>query len=277
VVVTLALVCAVAYGVSDFVGGLAARQSSALRVLLVSQPLGAVGLVVLAGFDAAPVELRATAIGACAGIAGALGVLLLYAGLAIGPMSVVAPLTALCAAVVPVGAGMAMGERPPPLALVGVVLALAAVVLVGREPGGDTALAPRGIGLALLAGVGFGVFFVLLDVAGDEAGLWPLVAGRISGSVLLVAVAVATGALGLPARSSLWLVVAAGLLDVVANVAFVLAVRTGLLALVAVLVALYPAATLVLARVVLKERMAASQRAGLAVAALSVALIATSG
>jgi drug/metabolite transporter (DMT)-like permease len=277
-------VCAVAYGISDFAGGLASRQTAVLRVLLVSQPAGAVAVLGFALLDSGSPEWRSAGVGAAAGVAGAVGLLLLYAGLATGPMSVVAPLTALCSAVVPVGAGIAMGERPGALALVGVALALAAVALVGREPGGGAGLPPRAVGLALLAGIGFGGFFVLLDVAADvgaanggDVGTWPVVAARATGFVLVALVAVASRSSGGLPWSSVRLAVAAGVLEAVATVAYALALRSGLLALVAVIASLYPAATLLLARVLLKERMARSQQAGLAIAALSVALIAGSG
>jgi drug/metabolite transporter (DMT)-like permease len=133
------------------------------------------------------------------------------------------------------------------------------------------------IGTALLAGVGFGLYFVLLDRTAPASGLWPLVVSRAAAGLVVLGVAVATGMRGLPARGTLRLAVLAGVLDAAANLAYLLAVRQGLLALVAVLTALYPAATILLARLVLGERTGSAQRIGLAVAGASVALIALAG
>lgn len=274
--VALALLSAVAYGVSDFIGGVASRRASALRVLLLSYPLGVVGLLAAVPFVAGVATTGSLLWGAVSGIAGGGGVILLYAGLASGPMSVIAPLTAVCGAVVPVTVGVARGERLSVLAFVGVGLALAAVALVSREPrrGDDEPVVSlRGVALALLAGAGFGAYFVLLDLTGDGTGLWPLVVSRLVGSVVVVAAAFVAGQLAFPGRGTWLLPVVAGLLDVIANVGYLLAVRSGLLALVAVLVALYPAATVLLARLVLAERTSAVQRVGLGLAAVSVALI----
>jgi drug/metabolite transporter (DMT)-like permease len=275
--VLLALASAATYGAADFLGGLSSRRAPAVAVTLVSQ---AAGLVVLLGAVAvlggAPTRAD-LAWGAASGLAGGAGLLLLYRGLAGGTMSVVAPITAVCAAAVPVGAGLAMGERPSALALTGVVVALLAIVLVSREEA--PAAAPRGpvtaaVRTALLAGVAFGLFFVLLGRTGDDAGLWPLVAAR-GGSIALLAVIgqVAGEPLRVP-RAALGGVLAAGILDMTANVLYLLAVREGLLSLVAVLSSLYPASTVLLATVVLRERLHPVQRTGLAAAAAAVALIA---
>lgn len=281
----LALAAALAYGVSDFAGGLASRRTTALTVLLVTQPVGAVGIGVLMPVLAGSPDRGSLLLGALGGLIGGVAVLLLYAGLATGPMGIVAPLTAVCAGVVPVGAGLLMGERPPPLALVGVVAALLAVVLISREPGGAAErVSVRGIALALSAGVGFGLFFVVLDRTDPASGLWPLLSGRMASTAMFVAIASAVGLrqsgrlrLDLPGSDAWRLAALAGVLDAAANVLYLLAVRQGMLALVAVLVALYPAGTLLLARTVLKERQSGTQQVGLAVAGASVALIALAG
>lgn len=285
--VVLALLAALAYGVSDFAGGMASRRATAVRVLVLSYPLGLVGLFAVMPLFSGEATAQGLAYGAVSGVAGAGGVMLLYAGLAAGPMSVVAPLTAVCSAVVPVLAGLAAGERPAALAGVGALLALVAVALVSREPprtdpardggAGHGRVTGRAIGLALLAGVFFGLYFVLLAAPGDETGLWPLVTNRLVGSVVVLAVALVIGQVALPGRGAWLLAASAGLLDVVANVAYLLAARAGLLALVAVLTALYPAATVLLARLVLAERTSTVQRVGLALAGASVALIAFAG
>jgi drug/metabolite transporter (DMT)-like permease len=280
--VVLALVAALTYGVSDFVGGLATRRERALSVLLVSYPVGtACMLALLPAFGGQP-DVASLGWATAAGLAGAGGVALLYVGLATGPMGVVAPLTAVASAVVPVMVGIGLGERPPPLAYLGAVLAVAAVALVSRAPGGGhgddrshARVTVRAIELALLAGVGFGLYFVLLARTAPESGLWPLVASRLAAAVAIGAAALVVSSRPRPARGSvLRLALVAGTLDALANLAYLLAVRQGLLALVAVLVALYPAATVGLATVVLGERTGRAQRLGLLVAAGSVALIA---
>ena len=211
--VLLALVAAVTYGVSDFVGGLASRRDTALRVLVHSYPVGV--LLTAALLPLVPGDLSAGAVGwsAAAGLAGALGVVLLYLGLATGPMGVVAPLTAVASAVVPAAVGIGLGERPPPLAYVGVALALLAVALVSRGPGGEAGRRPvtaRAVWIALLAGVGFGCYFVLLARAPESSGGWPLLVSRISSAVAVVALALATGRVGRLSAGVPRLAVAAG-------------------------------------------------------------------
>lgn len=279
--VLFALAGAVAYGISDFAGGLASRREPALRVLLLSNPVGVVLMAALLPLVPGRLDTAVLAWSAAAGVAGAAGVMLLYLGLATGPMGVVAPLTAVASAVVPVGVGIALGERPPLLAYGGVALALLGVVLVSRGPAQDPTEDPAHgrvtvavVGIALLAGVGFGLFFVLLAQAPDGSGGWPLLVSRSASTLVVAALAVGTGRAGRLTGRVLRLAVAAGALDALANLAYLLAVRQGLLSLVAVVVALYPAATILLARLVLGERTGRAQRLGLAVAAGSVALIA---
>lgn len=276
----LALLSAVTWGVSDFAGGLASRRAGVLPVVLLTTPLGAVGLALLTPLAGGSPDPRALGIGAVAGVIGSLGLVLLYAGLAVGPMGIVAPLTAVCSGVVPVLAGVAAGERPTGPAYAGIVLALVAIVLVSREPeaaAAGTAVSARGVLLALLSGACFGTFFVLLDRAGDGSGLWPLLSGRVCASAAVLAVAVGLRRLALPPRQVLGLACVPGVLDVVANVCFLLATRRGLLALVAVLAALYPAATVLLASAVLGERYSRLQATGLGLAGVSVVLIAATG
>ena len=216
--------------------------------------------------------------GAAGGVAGGLGVMLFYRALATGVMSVVAPVTAVTGAVVPVAAGLLLGERPGALALTGVVIAIAAVALLAREAPGErerpTSGAGRAFVLALGAGLGFGAFFVLLDRTGDDAGLWPLVASRSTTFLLMVAIAAITARSVLPPRDARAASIGTGVLDMSANVLFLLANREGLLALVAVITSLYPASTIALAQVFLGERLARHQIVGIALAALAVVLIA---
>jgi drug/metabolite transporter (DMT)-like permease len=216
--------------------------------------------------------------GAAGGVAGGLGVMLFYRALATGVMSVVAPVTAVTGAVVPVVTGLLLGERPGTIALIGIAIAIAAVALLAREAPGDrerpTAGSRRALVLALGAGLGFGGFFVLLDRTGDDAGLWPLVASRSVTFLLMVVIALLTVTALVPRREAIAATLGTGLLDMSANVLFLLANREGLLAVVAVITSLYPASTIALAQIVLGERLARHQVIGLALATVAVVLIA---
>jgi drug/metabolite transporter (DMT)-like permease len=264
----LALFSAATYGIGDFCGGIAARRVAATTVLLWSHVVGLVLLSLAALLVAGDPEGGDLVIGAGGGLCGAAGVGLLYKGLSMAPMSAIAPITALLAAGVPVVAGYAEGERPGVAAVVGIALALVAIVLVSAEGGGSVRPADvRGLGYALGAGLGFGFFFVALSHTGDDAGLWPLVAARSASVTVVGSVAL----LGLvprrpPTGSTAALTAAAGSLDAAANLLFLLAVRGGLVSVVSVLAALYPVSTVVLARVVLGERFHLLQRVGMAVA-----------
>jgi drug/metabolite transporter (DMT)-like permease len=215
--------------------------------------------------------------GAGAGLGVAVGVSLLYHGLAVGVMSVVAPVTAVGSACIPVLFGLVTGERPSAAALVGVVLALAAVTLLAVFPGEEDDARPgarrAGVVMGLVSGCGFGAYFVLLDHAADGAGLWPLVGSRGTSVAVLGTVVLLARQPLVPAGvgRDVGLI---GVLDVVANVAFLLATRRGLLSLVALLASLYPAGTVLLARVVLRERLSPAQVAGLAGAGGAIVLIA---
>ncbi|MEO8897262.1 MAG: EamA family transporter [Candidatus Dormibacter sp.] len=276
----LALLSAAGYGISDFSGGLASRRAPAIAVVLVSNSLTLlIALFAVALLPGSAYHLGDLCWGLAAGSVGVVGVILLYRGLAIGPMSVVAPLTAVLSATVPVVVGVLRGERPGALALCGVTLALPAIVLIGRvsdERSGATV--SRGAMVsALAAGICFGGFYVLLAQTGSDGGAWPLVGQRAASVAILLAltaVAVRRGIPALPRGRTFGLAVVAGITDFVANLTYVLATHRGLLALVAVLSSLYAAATLVLARVVLRERLARGQLGGLALAAVAVVLIA---
>ena len=276
----LALAAAIGYGVSDFAGGLASRRARALTVALVAFPLGAVGLGLVVPIAGGVPSTDALVVGAACGVLSVLGVLWFYAALAAGPMSVVSPLTALLVAGVPLLAGVLMGERPRSLAVVGAGLALVAVVLVSREEAVAVDETPvvrltaRTLWMTVGSGLAYAGLFVVLDAAPADSGVWPLFVARIVASALIVVACLAAGALRTPRGSVLWLAVVAGMLDVVANVAFLYGLRAGLLSLVSVLTSLYPAATVLLARVVLGERPGRVQRAGLGLAVVAVTLIA---
>lgn len=273
--VALALAAALVYGAADFLGGLASRRTAAAAVVVLSQVAGIVILglawLVLPGhFYAADVVF-----GVLAGVAGGIAIAALYAALAIGRMGVVSPITAVVGASVPVIVGLGSGERPTGAALAGLAAALIAVTLVSA--GGDLrrfSIAERGVGLALLSGLGIGALYVFLARGHPDAGLARLAVARLVSIVLLSAYVIARGESLRPAPGSLRLILVAGALDMSANVLYVFSTRYGLLAIVAVITSLYPASTVFLARIVLRERLTAVQWVGLAFAAGGVALIA---
>ncbi|MGB3356773.1 MAG: DMT family transporter [Mycobacterium sp.] len=273
-----ALIAALGYGVSDFVGGIASRRVAALRVVLVSYPVALVMLIVIAVPFGGQVGTAAIVWGLLSGVAQAFGVWWFYAALGSGPISVVSPLTAILVAGIPVGVGLALGERPGPIALVGVVLALAAVVLVSREASDEDVTAHKfTVKVAWLtvgSGVAFGMNFVILDQVPVEAELWPLVFGRIAATAIVLLAAAVTANLVLERGIPLRLAVFAGVLDTVANVATLLALQSSMLSLAGVLIALYPAATVLLAIMVLRERVTRWQATGMVLALASVGMIA---
>ena len=270
---------ALGYGISDFIGGIASRRIAALRVVLVSYPVALLLLVLVAMPFGGELSTAAVVWGLLSGVAQAFGVWWFYAALGSGPISVVSPLTAILVAGIPVAAGLALGERPGPVALVGVVLALAAVVLVSREATDEDDTRPHKFTakvawLTVGSGVAFGMNFVLLDQVPHEAELWPLVFGRLAAVSIVVLAAAVTANLVLERGVPLRLALLAGVLDTVANVATLLALQSSMLSLAGVLIALYPAATVLLAIVVLRERVTRWQAAGMVLALASVGMIA---
>jgi drug/metabolite transporter (DMT)-like permease len=280
VAVLLALGSAVVYGAADFCGGLASRRASSFAVVAVSQAAGLVVLLLLLPWLGGRVAAVDLGWGAGAGLAGAVGLVLFYRALAEGVMSVVAPTTAVMAAAVPVLVGVGFGERLGVPAAVGIGLALVAVVLIAAE-GGLASLRrarPGSLAPALAAGACFGLFFVLLDRTSSDAGLTPLASARVASVAFVVLLAVTGGrSLRVP-WSALPIVVLAGVGDMAANALFLLATQQGeQLAIVGVLASLYPASTVLLAQVLLRERLAGTQVAGLAAAIAAVTLIALPG
>jgi drug/metabolite transporter (DMT)-like permease len=273
--IALALAASLSWGTGDFLGGLASRRSSTATVVALSMAAGMVliaAVVVISRDELPGRDNLLAAVGA--GAAGALGLAGLYRGLAVGAMGVVAPISALAAAL-PFTIGLLEGERPGSLQVAGVVVALAGVVLVAREPGGATGSArAAGVGLALTAACGFGLYFVLLDAASDESVPWAVLVARATAALLaLGAVAVLRAPLRVP-RALVPMVLGVGAFDVAANVLFGLASARGLVSVVSVLSALYPVVTVGLAWVVLRERTSAGQRLGAAAALAGAALIA---
>ncbi len=266
------------YGVSDFVGGIASRRVAALRVVVVSYPVALVLLMAAATTLGGQLSTPAVLWGLASGVGQAFGVWWFYAALGSGPISVVSPLAAVLVAGVPVGVGLALGERPGALAGIGVALALIAVVLVSREVSDEDVRPHRfTVKVAWLtvgAGVAFGMNFVILDQIPAEAKLWPLVLGRLVAIAIVLVAAMATANLVLVRGVPLGLGLLAGVLDTVATVATLLAVQASMLSLAGVLIALYPAATVLLAIVVLRERVTFWQALGMVLALAAVVLIA---
>jgi len=272
----LALLSAVFYGTADFLGGVAARRSAALAATALAQGVGLVVVFLAAPFFPGERMLLAEAgWGVGAGVTGAVGVALLYYGLAVGRVSVVAPVTAVCAIAIPVVVAGALGERPGPLAVCGIGAAVLSVGLISRgvDPAGTTAARDRSIWIALASGVAIGAFLVCLARAGTRSGLWPLVVARASSTVFLAAAALLSKDGLRISRAALLPAVACGTIDVLANALYVLAAGTGPLGLVATLASLYPASTVLLARIVLKERLRGVQSVGLACATVAIVLI----
>jgi drug/metabolite transporter (DMT)-like permease len=272
--VLLGLAAALLYGSSDFAGGVAARRFGPARVSIVGSAVATVlAWAVLIGSGAPGPTARAIGWGLGSGLAGGTGTLMLYRGLARGQMSVVGPVSAVGAAVVPVMAGIALGERPGGLAVAGVLVALPAIVLVAAS-GPVRGRLGGGLLDGLVAGLAFGVLFIGLAQAGRNAGLWPVACEQTGTLLPVLAVAVTTRQpLRIPLRAA-GLPVLAGASGMAATLAYFYATHFSLLAVAAVLVSLYPGATVLLARFVLHERFSLAQRAGLGLCALAVAAIA---
>lgn len=273
----LALSASLCWGVADFVGGLQSRRLPLLVVILFSQAAAlAVLVIVVAARGQGPPRFVHMLPAAAAGLAGMAGLMAFYRALAIGTMSIVAPIaaTGVC---VPVAVGIAGGEHPATLQLAGILAAVVGVVLVSREPGSAPErreLARASITLALVAAVGFGSFAVGLRDSARYDVLWALVAARVPG-VLALAVAFAIARPARPGAARLYLPLAVmGGLDLFANGLYALATRHGLLSIIAVAASLYPLATVILARVVLGERVRRSQEIGIAAAVAGIAMIA---
>jgi drug/metabolite transporter (DMT)-like permease len=277
----LALASAAFYGAADFLGGLTSKRAHTLTIVVVSQFAGLVLLLVALPFLPTAFPGRMDFVwGALAGLTGGTGVALLYRALAIGVMAVVAPTTAVCAVVIPVLVAVASGERPGIVTVGGILLAIVAIALVSQSDHPEPVVhePPSGSGasaftLALLAGVAIGFFFVALARTTAEAGLWPLVAARtVSVSLFAVMARLASQSLRL-AGSTLGLVVAGGSLDMIANLLYMIATRSGPLSVVVTLASLYPASTVLLARVVLHERLSPRQWIGIVCAMIAVVAI----
>jgi drug/metabolite transporter (DMT)-like permease len=272
--ILLGLAAALLYGGSDFGGGVASRRFGALQVSVVGSAVATVlgwATLILCGGPGPSVQAIAWGLGS--GLAGGAGTLVLYRGLARGQMSVVGPVSAVGAAVVPVLAGVVLGERPSVLTVAGVVVALPAIVLVAAS---GSVRGKLGAGLfdGLAAGLAFGVLFIGLAQAGRNSGLWPVASEQTGTLLITLALAVKSRQpLRIPVRA-LGLPVLVGASGMAATVAYFYATHFSMLAVAAVLVSLYPGVTVMLARALLHERFSPAQRAGLGLCALAIAVIA---
>jgi drug/metabolite transporter (DMT)-like permease len=259
------------------VGGVAARRVAALRVMLAAYPVEALLLGALALTVGGPIHTGAVFWGCLYGVGQAFGMWAFYAALGSGPISVVAPLAGVLNAAVPVAVGIALGERPGQAASVGVVLAIVAVMLVSREAtveGTPFKFTPKVAWLTVFAGSAFGLDLVFLHQAPHECKLWPLMFARLAATVVIAVMAASRRTLQLPRGKSMRLALTIALLDICALVTQLIALQSWLLSLASILISLYPAATVVLAMVILRERVSRWQGIGMVMAMGSVAMIA---
>ncbi|CAN5470904.1 hypothetical protein BH10ACT4_BH10ACT4_06760 [soil metagenome] len=283
--VFIGVIAALIFGSADFAGGMAAKRISAVRVTAIGGLSGLVILVIALPLIPSDWSPTAVLLGGITGVTGALAVVLLYACLAIGPMSILSPLTAVISAVVPVLAGVIRGERLNALGYVAIAIALVAVVLVGFVPE-KGAVRPSLRALAVAGGSGtlIGVFLILIDLTPDDSGLAPLVVSRGVNAVVMFT-AIGIGALWVrrrgaaPATTRGWkpglvLAVIAGVIDATANALLLVGLRLGELTVQSVLTALYPACTILLAAILLRERIAPVQVVGLVLALTAAAMLA---
>jgi drug/metabolite transporter (DMT)-like permease len=279
VVYFLALASAALYGAADFLGGLASRRASTIAIVLISQIAGLIPLAVLLFVLPAAPSREDFIWGTIAGLAGSAGVALLYRALAVGTMSVVAPTTAVCAVMLPVFVEALRGERLPVLTQSGIALAIVAIVLVSQHdtPSSDRASKgrrlPAGLGLAFVSGVAIGLFFLALARTSPDAGLWPLLASRGLSAVIFGAVLVAAYWPLTLQPAVLKTAIACGVVDMLANALYLIASRGERLSIVVTLASLYPASTLILARIVVGERLSTRQAVGIACALVAVVMI----
>jgi drug/metabolite transporter (DMT)-like permease len=290
-VTIFALGAALLYGSADLLGGVATRLSRVASVLPLSAGAGVVVVLGAALLSGETFGSAGLGWGLAGGAMGGVGLIIFYSGLGAGPMSVVAPVSALAATVLPVGVALAEGERASAIVDIGALLCLVAVVFVSSAESGEApgrirvrlrarlaagGFHGRAVGYGLAAGTMFGLFFLFIRNAAHDGTLWPATAARIAGlAVILLAAAVTRSRPVLAGASPRLLLATAGsgILDASANVCYILATRSGLFGLAVVLTSLYPGITVLLARVSLGERLGPAQKAGLVLAGLGVVLV----
>lgn len=276
--VLLSLCAAMSYGLADFVGGVSSRRVSPWTIAFTAQVSGAVAILLAStAFDGTPRTVDA-GWAVVAGLGNGVGVMFLYRGLAGGRMGVVAPISGVGAALVPLAVGLLAGERPSTLAWIGIVAALPAIWLVAREPVSDASIPTRGSAAGVLdgvlAGLGFGVLFAALGQIPESSGLLPLALNQITGTLVVAVLALVMGQAFLPREAAALVGVAPGVLGASATVLFLTATQTGLLTIAAIVASLYPAFTVLLAAVLLRERIHSTQGLGLLLCGVAVVLIA---
>jgi drug/metabolite transporter (DMT)-like permease len=272
-----ALASALFYGLGDFAGGYAAGKSRVLPVLVVSQIFGlATATIALIALWSGPPSVADFSWGLVGGLCGALGIVVLYRGIAHGIVAIVSPTAALIGATLPLVVGLLLGDRPGLQALLGIGLCVPAIVLLSASPdgaGSGRRAARSSLAQGLLAGLGFGLFAVALSRPGVHSGFWPLIAARFASITVALVVLLARREPIVINKGGRAAAILAGILDMVANIFFVLASSTGLLSLAAVITSLYPGPTVLMARLVFKERIAPRRALGLGLSLVGLALI----
>ena len=272
----LALAAAVLAGTGDFFGGRATKKTNIISVLAISHFLGLLIILLIAPLMAEEFKTSDFFLGVLASSFGLLGLALLYRGLAKGPMAIVAPITAVACATLPVIWGLFSGEKLSTQQVIGVFVGLFAIFLVSWAPGEQASIKGMLVVEALIAGLAFGAFFIVIDGTSETTAPWPVVGSRVF-SVLAIFLFVLIGRKNIkPKRNSTPYIIGAGFFDTLANVVLLAALNRGMLSLVSVLASFYPAVTVLLARVFLKEMMLKSQIVGLALGLTSIALLAVS-
>jgi len=270
--VLFGLAASFSWGTGDFSGGLASRRAHVFSVVLAAYAVGMILLPILALAWSEPLPSWRDALwGASAGLAGTLGLTAFYRALAIGRMGITAPITAVLAASLPVIFSAFTQGLPGPLRLAGFMLALLSVALVSRPVRASGR--PAGLGLALLAGLGFGSFFILISQVSAHAVYWPLASARLVSLLFMIVFVRIRGEQMLPKKSVFPLILLAGSLDVVGNVFFILAAHAGRLDVATILSSLYPAVTVLLAAIILRERVSRIQTLGIVLALGAILLI----
>jgi drug/metabolite transporter (DMT)-like permease len=274
--IVFGLLAAAFYGSADFCGGLATRRTSIFSVAVISQGVGFALLLAILPLFPGHATPAAYGWGLLSGVCGGLGLALLYHALSIGKMGVVSPITAVLAAALPVVIGVFRGERLSTFQIVGIGIALIAVVMISlsTEEDGRIEFSTAGVREAIASGIVLGGFYTFLALAGKHAGLYPLVGARIGSVGFLILLALVMRRSMAPRNGTLPLIALAGAIDMTANALYVLATYAGYLSIAAVLTSLYPASTVLLARVVLKERLQIVQKIGVGAALAGVVLIA---
>lgn len=272
--ILLGLLAALAYGASDFLGGVGGRRASSETVAMLSQPVALLSAV-LAVFIFGGDHPTSSALlwGAASGLGSGVGTIALYRGLTVGRMSVVAPISAVLAAAIPAVVGLASGDSLSLLRLSGLLLALPGIALVSRQSADERDAGSSGALAAAVAGVGFALLFIGLSQAGTASGAWPLVPGQAVAVITVTLLGLRIGTVAGTWRPAMVPALFTGLLGGLATLLYLAAAGRGELSVVAVLTSLYPAITILLARLLLHEMWGRIQVVGLGVSAIAVVLI----